>query len=160
MIQMSNFMEKTIKDLLLYALDNEITPAQQVHLEKTLAESEDLRQEKEQLLQMRTLVSELRVRRDLSFSERVMTRLHQKEKRGFFSDIVSLSPKVAAACIIFMLATTVGIYMREGSLSPDVIIGIENLTPEDAIGVENPRLLRSSTDKALEGPEREKEKEK
>lgn len=153
-------MEKTMKDLLLYSLDNELTPAQQVHLEKALAESETLRQEKEQLIQMRALVADLRVRRDRSFPERIMNRLHQKEKRGFFSDIVSLSPKVAAACILFTIATTVGVYLHEGSLSTDVIIGIEDLTPEDAIGVENPRLLRSSSDKALEGPEKEKKKEK
>lgn len=153
-------MEKTMKDLLLYSLDNELTPDQQVHLEKALAESAELRQEKQQLLQMRSLVAGLRVRRDLSFPERVMNRLHIKEKRGFFSDLVALSPKVAAACIVFMLATIVGIYVREGSLSSDVIIGVEELTPEDAFGVENDRLFRSSSDKALEGPEREKPKEK
>lgn len=149
-----------MKELLLYSLDNELTPAQQLHLGKALAESESLRQEREQLLQMRSLVAGLRVRRDLSFTERVMTRLQQKEKRGFFADIVSLSPKVAAACIVFMIATTIGIYVHEGSLSSDVIIGIEDLTPEDAIGVENERLLRTTGDKAMQGPEKEKVKNK
>lgn len=158
-------MKTNIKDLLLYSLDNELTLTQQENLEKALAESTELQQEKEQLLQMRALVGGLRVRRDLDFPERVMNRLKQKEKRGFFSDLVALSPKVAAACIVFMLATTIGIYMREGNLSPDVIIGIEELTPEDAIGVQNERLFKTSTEKAMQGPEREqrineKQKEK
>lgn len=149
-----------MKDLLIYSLDNELTPAQQADLEKALAESEALRQEKEQLLQVRTLVAGLRVRRDLSFPERVMDRLHKKEKRGFFSDLVALSPRVAAASILFVLAMTIGIYLREGSLSSDVIIGVEELTPEDAFGIENEKLFRSSSDKALEGPQQEKPKEK
>lgn len=153
-------MKKNMNELLLYALDNEPTSAQQADLEKALAESESLRQEKEQLLQMRSLVADLRVRRDIAFSERVMNRFQKKEKRGFLYDIVSLSPKVAAACILFMLATTAGIYMHEGSLSSDVIIGIEDLMPEDAIGVENERLMRTSSDKAMEGPEKEREKNK
>ena len=50
--------------------------------------------------------------------------------------------------------------MHEGSLSSDVIIGIEDLMPEDAIGVENERLMRTSSDKAMEGPEKEREKNK
>lgn len=153
-------MEITLKDLLIHSLDNELTPTQQAHLEKALVESETLRQEKEQLLQMRSLIAELRVRRDLSFPERVINRLHTKEKRGFFSDLVALSPRVAAASVIFIVAMTVGIYLREGSLSSDVIIGIEELTPEDAFGIENEKLFRSSSDRALEGPQKEKPKEK
>jgi hypothetical protein len=152
-------MEKTMKDLLIHSLDNELTPAQQVHLQKALAGSEALRQEQKQLLEMRSLLADLRVRRDLLFPERVMNRLEKRGKQGFLHDIVSLSPKVAAACIVFMLATTLGIYLREGSLSPEIVIGVEDLELDDAaIGVENPRLMRSSSDKALEGPERDKEK--
>ena len=65
MIQQSNVMKKNMNELLLYALDNEPTSAQQADLEKALAESESLRQEKEQLLQIRSLVADLRVRRDI-----------------------------------------------------------------------------------------------
>ncbi len=153
-------MENTLKDLLIFSLDNELTLAQQAHLEKALAESETLRQEKEQLLQMRTLVAGLRVHRDMSFPERVMNRLHKKEKRGFFADLVALSPRVAAASVIFIITMTLGIYLREGSLSPDVIIGIEELTPEDAFGIENEKMFKNTTVKTLEGPHKEKNKEK
>ncbi|GEM_PF-1954352 len=150
-------MEQTSKELLFLSLDNELTTAEQTRLDAVLTESEALQQEKEQLLQMRSLVVNLRVRRDNDFSARVATRLKKQKKRGFWSDIVAISPKVAAACTALMIATLMGIYIREGSLSRDIIIGVDHLTPEDAaIGIENEKITKNRTDKAMEMPKENK----
>lgn len=151
-------MRDTQKELLLLSLDGELTHEQQAQLNAALSADAALRAEQAQLLQMRTLVAGLRVRRDKEFPGRVLERLGKEKKRSFLSDLVSLSPRVAAACILFMLATLFSIYLREGQLTPDVIIGVEHLTPEDAIGIQNAKLNRKQIDKALEMPKPKKEK--
>lgn len=132
-------MEKTALELLLYSLDNELTPAERTRLDAALSASETLQQEQEELLYMRELVSDLRVKRDSQFADTVMNRLHGKEDSGFWSDIVSLSPKVAAACVAFVIVSLVGVYFWEGKLSPESIIGTEQLTPEDAFTIQEQR---------------------
>lgn len=145
-------MQDTQKELLMLSLDSDLTSEQQIQLKAALSSDATLREEQDQLLQMRTLVATLRVRRDNEFPVRVLERLGKEKKRGFFTDLVSLSPKVAAACILFMLATLFSIYLREGSLTPEVIIGVEHLTPEDALGIQNAKLNRKQVDKAMEMP--------
>lgn len=151
-------MQDVQKQILLRSLDQELTSEEQAQLEAALLESAALRQEKAELLQMRELVAGLRMRRDSDFPVRVMTRLRKERKGSFLADLVSLSPKVAAACILFMLATLFSIYLREGRLTPEVIIGVEHLTPEDAIGIQNARLNRKQVDKAMEMPKRDRNK--
>lgn len=150
-------MEQTSKKLLLFSFDNELTTEEQARLNIALTESEALEQEKGQFLQMRLLVADLRVRRDNDFSARVAARLKKEKKRGFWSDIVAISPKVAAACTALMVAALLGVYIREGNFSREFIIGVENLTPEDAaIGIENERITKNRTDKAMEMPKEKK----
>lgn len=150
-------MQQTSKELLLFSFDHELNAEEQTRLDAALVESEVLQQEKEQLTQMRSLVSNLRVRRDNNFSARVAARIKKEKKRGFWSDIVAISPKVAAACTALMIAALLGVYIREGSFSKEFIIGVENLTPEDAaIGIENEKITKNRTDKAMEMPKEKK----
>jgi len=134
-------MEKTAQELLLYSLDNDLTPAERARLDAALASSEALRREREELVYMRELVSDLGVKRDHQFTDSVMNRLQEEKEKdsGFWSDIVSLSPRVAAACIAFVIVSLVGIYFWEGKLSPESIIGTEQLTPEDAFTIQEQR---------------------
>jgi hypothetical protein len=39
---------------------------------------------------------------------------------------------VAAACFLLIAAAFVSLYLSEGSLSTDTLIGVEELQPEDA----------------------------
>lgn len=151
-------MQDMQKELLLYSLDHDLTPEQEAKLNAALEQSEALRQEKADLMQMRTLLAGLRVRRDHDFPARVMVQLKKEKKRGFLSDLVSLSPKVAAACILFMLATLFSIYLHEGRLTPEIIIGTDHMTPEDAVGIQNSKLNRKKIDRVMDMPKRRSEK--
>lgn len=132
-------MEKKALNLLLYALDNELTSAEQAHLDEALAASEQLQQEREELLRMRTQLANMRplVERDEQFADRVMEKVyHNKTRSGFWSDLISLSPKVAAACVLFVVSSLLAIYFWEGNLSSEAIIGVQHLTPEDAFTIQ------------------------
>jgi len=131
-------MEKKALDLLLFALDHELTPAEQQRLDDALATSAELREEHEALLHLRSVLKDMRpeVERDGQFADRVMAEIQTAPKSNFWSDFVSLSPKVAAACILFVVGSLIGIYFWEGNLSSEAIIGVQNLTPEDAFTIQ------------------------
>ncbi len=132
-------MNKSALELLLHSLDHELSPAEQAQLGEALASSKDLRQERDEYLQMRELLAELRTERNVAFTESVMSRLDAEKESGFWSDIISLSPKVAAACVAFVIISLMGIYFWEGNLSPETIIGTGELTPEDAFTIQEQR---------------------
>ena len=125
-------MKQDLHQLLIRSLDETLTPQEQQRLDDALSASTKLRQEKAQLLQMRNLVAALRVKRDTNFAERVMARISRKEDASLLNGIVSLFPKLAAACLLVFMLSLLGIYTYQGSLSGEVIIGVENLLPEDA----------------------------
>ncbi len=125
-------MKQDLHELLIRSLDGTLSPREQQQLDDALSASEKLRQQKAQLLQMRNLIATLRVKRDTSFAEGVMARLSQREDPSFLNGIVSLFPKLAAACLLIFVLSLLGIYTYQGSLSGEVIIGVEDLLPEDA----------------------------
>ncbi len=136
-------MEKNKLNLLLYAMDNELTPTEQTRLDEALDASEKLRQEREELLRIRTCLADVHpiVERDEHFANRVMEKIYSAPRSGFWSDLISLSPKVAAACILFVVGTLLGIYFWEGNLSSEAIIGVQHLTPEDAFTMQEEKRI-------------------
>lgn len=74
----------------------------------------------------------LQADKDPKFADRVMYQLQQTKKSEFSASIIALFPKVAAACVLLLLCSLLGIYFTEGSLSTEAIIGFQDLAPEDA----------------------------
>ncbi len=140
-------MSKSAQDLLLRSLDYSLTAAERAQLEEALAASKDLQQTRDEYLKMRELLKELRVGRDYTFADRVMHKLEIEKEAGFWSDIASLSPRVAAISIAFIIISLIGIYRWEGNLSPEAIIGTEQLMPEDAITIQEKRPINKKQDK-------------
>lgn len=122
-------------NLLLHSFDNELTPEQATQLEAALANSPELREEKVRLLEMRALFSAAKMEADHTFVNRVMLRIEEVKSTSFSKVIVNLFPKVAAACVVFILATLIGIYVTEGTLSADAIMGIEDISVEEALTI-------------------------
>ena len=122
-------------DLLIHSLDNELTPAEAKQLEEALANSPELRQEKERLLEIRAMFGAAKMEQDHTFVNKVMMRINQAKKPSFNNVIVNLFPKVAAACVLLFLVTLIGIYITEGTLSTDAIMGIEEMSVEDALTI-------------------------
>lgn len=122
-----------IKKLLLRSLTEDLSPQEQVRLNSALAESETLRTEREHLLVTRNLVRQAVPPPDLGFSHRVMQRLEKGRKEVAL--VVQLFPRVAAACIAVVLALGLFLYFEAGSLSADALVGLEDLSVEEAVAL-------------------------
>ena len=119
----------TINELLLRSFDEELSPEERAGLDAALADSEALRREKQQLEKLRNLLGGLQAEVDRTFAGKVMSKVSISPVEA---TLLSLLPRAAAACLIILLLTLIGIYLAEGSLSTDAIIGVSNLAPEDA----------------------------
>ena len=121
-------MDEKILDLLIYSLDNELTDTQQKMLDEALQNSEALRQEQARLLHMRKELAAFSAAPDATFSSNVLQVLEQPQS----FNIVQLFPKVAAASVLLFIGSLLAIYFSEGNLSMEAIVGVQDLTPEDA----------------------------
>lgn len=128
-------MNKEELDLLIYSFDFELTSDEALQLEKALAASATLRMEKERLLKARQMVSGFKMDADDNFVNRVMTQVKEVAEPVFSKMVVQLFPKLAAACMLLFFLTLLGIYMTEGSLSTEAIIGIEDISVEEALSL-------------------------
>ena len=121
--------KETINELLLRSFDQELSAGEKARLDAALAGSEELRLEKQRLEKVRYLLGSLQAGPPGGFVDGVMARLKASTAEA---TLLSLLPRAAAACLIILLLALAGIYLAEGSLSTDAIIGVANLAPEDA----------------------------
>jgi anti-sigma factor RsiW len=124
---------KNIKDLLLRSITEPLSPAEQEQLDAALKSAPELREEQEQLLYTRDLVQNAIPPADAGFSSRVMQRLDKGRKEVAL--IVQLFPRVAAACVLVIMALSLFLYFEAGSLSADVLVGLEDLSVEEAVAL-------------------------
>ncbi|MCO6491829.1 MAG: hypothetical protein J5I98_25665 [Phaeodactylibacter sp.] len=121
--------KETINELLLRSFDQELSGEERTRLEAALAGSEALRREKSQLEALRQMLGGLRAEPTAGFADEVLGKLNTSPVEA---TLLSILPPAAAACLIVLLLTLIGIYLAEGSLSTEAIIGVNNLAPEDA----------------------------
>ncbi len=76
------------------------------------------------------LASALYPEPDAAFGRRVRNRLQQQQSLS--GRIVELFPRVVAACLVLFLLSIVATYLSSGTLTSETIIGIQDLTIEDA----------------------------
>lgn len=122
-----------IKDLLLRSVTEELSLEEQAELDLALSDSEELRKEQKRLLRTRDLLQRAIPPKDLEFSKRVMQKLDKS--RTEVALVVQLFPRVAAACIAVVLALGLFLYFDAGSLSTDVLVGLEGLSLEEAVAL-------------------------
>lgn len=111
----------------------ELSKAESARLDAALADSEALRRERAELLRTRELLFQVRPPADPGFAGRVMQKL--EEQSGETALIVRLFPRVAAACIAVLLALGLFIYFEAGGFSTDILVGLEDLSIEEAVAL-------------------------
>ncbi len=121
--------KENIQELLLRSFEEELSGEEKSRLEAALETSAELRREKQQLEKLRQMLGALQAGPDESFVDVVMEKVNASPVGA---TLLSLLPRAAAACLIIILLTLIGIYLAEGSLTTDAIIGVSNLAPEDA----------------------------
>jgi len=122
-------MEKNWSALLARSLDEQLSPEDEQLLAKALAESADLRREREQLVQLRQWVQQAAPTVDPDFADKVMARMPAVQ---FGAKVVALFPKIAAACALIFALTLGVLYSSEAEWVDDEVVGVETLQPEDA----------------------------
>ncbi|MCB0629507.1 MAG: hypothetical protein R2824_11980 [Saprospiraceae bacterium] len=126
-------MEQEIKNLLLRSLTEELSSEEAALLETALSESRELRAEQQALLQTRAAVRSTIPPADPAFVDRVMLRLEKKRKE--IALVVQLFPRVAAACVIVLIALGIFLYFEAGSLSTDALVGLQDLSIDEAVAL-------------------------
>lgn len=121
-----------LKALLIKSLDFELSADEQAQLETGLSASDELRQEKAQLLAMRQLIGSIEPNPNPTFAQNVIAKIQAKRKAGFSASVIQLLPRVAAACIVLLLISLFSIYLSEGTLSVDAIVGVQELSIDEA----------------------------
>jgi len=125
-------------DLLIRSLDHDLSEEDQVKLENALADSKDLRKEKEQLIRMRKLIATQNLQFDHSFTQRVMSRINQEKKRriiefDFMKDLNRVFTRVAISGVAAIVILLLTIYLTAGSFSLDTLSGTESYSEENII---------------------------
>lgn len=123
-------IDAKLQQLMIHALDNDITPEEAQLLEQALKEHPELNAEREELLRMRSLFAELKAVPKLHLEGKVLKAIKAKH---FVYQLSSSLPRVAAACLLLIISCLAGIYFSEGSLGLEAILGVSELSPEDAV---------------------------
>ena len=82
---------------------------------------------------MRERLAEWTAPEDPNFAERVLTNLGKQVEEDLSAVIIRLFPRVAAACVLILGVALGTIYVTEGSLMMDTIIGVNEVLLEDAV---------------------------
>ena len=125
-------MKQEWLDLLIYSMDNPLNPEEQKTLDEALSLSEALKKEQKQLLAMRNLLSQNTPPASPIFVENVIAKLARPQQPKLTTIIVDLYPQIAAACVLFIAVALSAIYVSEGSLTYDALVGVNELNFGDA----------------------------
>ncbi|MEN0005502.1 MAG: hypothetical protein AAF798_15230 [Bacteroidota bacterium] len=124
--------KERMNQLLLKSLDLPLSAEEQTALDQALEASAALREDQAKLLAMRQLLAKAQLEASPSFADRVMDTIKLRQRPTFTASIIRLYPKVAAACILLLLAGMLGIYLSEGNLSVDALVGVQELSIDEA----------------------------
>jgi hypothetical protein len=132
-------MNEKAQNLLYRSFDSGLTAAERQELEYALSESQALRDEKKQILEMRELIKESAEHSfQPFFSVRVLNRLRSEKGFGtdFFASLAwSFRTVAVVAGIIIVLLFAHNSFVRDG-VSIDSLLGIPKLQLEDTWQVE------------------------
>ena len=132
-------MGKNWLNILARSLDQKLDPEEEQALSQQLKQSTELRENAEILDQLREQLpltySDLPA---VDFSGQILQAVSESSIDGDIR-VVQLfdkwAPQVAAACLIIMSSIGVSIYVQEGQINTDTVMGIDQLESEDAYAI-------------------------
>jgi hypothetical protein len=117
-------------ELLLRSLEEELSQADQGKLAAALEQSAELRRERKALLRLRAQLRDLSAPPDPAFADRLQLRLERSATPVIHLQRYAYS--ILAACLVLLLGVCLSLYGMEGGLSTEILVGIQDLSPEDA----------------------------
>jgi len=127
-----------ILELLALSLDQTLTKEEQQKLDEAFAKYPELEKEKAELLALRSLLGKQKISSNPDFVNSVLEKTKPTQlakEKGFETIMTSLFPRVAAACVIVLLVSFLSIYFQEGSLSTETLLGLTEISPEEAFNI-------------------------
>lgn len=119
------------KTLLIRSLDSELAEEERTELTVALEASPKLRSEQEELLRLRQTLGDWQPATQRSVAAGVLDRIG-RQKNNWEARIVRLAPRVAAASLLLLLGTMLSLYFTNGQATDAILVGVQDLTPEDA----------------------------
>ena len=126
---------KKLLELLVRSLDSSISNEEQVLLNDALEKNSWLQNEQKELLTIRQHLGDFEIQQNISFAENVIRALQVKPLNQFSSQITNWFPRIAMVFAVLFFLVIANIYYSEGQIDSDTIIGLQDLSPEDAYAV-------------------------
>lgn len=128
-------MKKEWINLLHRSFEEKLSKAETMQLTTALKESAELRLEQAELTATRNLFASFSVKKDDDFVADIMETIEEREivaKRQIGHYLSKIFPISIAACALIMMSFVAHIYISEGSFDSESIVGINELSPDDA----------------------------
>lgn len=116
-------------DLLYRAQDDALLPEEKQELALALKHSPKLRDERDKLQRLRSLLAGVPLDESNDFTNQVLAKIQERAVPQRWLQ------RVAAACLLLIAGAFLTLYLSEGSLSTDTLIGLEELQPEDVMAL-------------------------
>lgn len=126
---------KTWLEWLAYAFDNKLSKTDTEQLQTAVNESDILKATQRNLLRNRETIAGFKVDFSSDFTDQVMRHLEEAIIVPFSTKVVRLFPKVAAACVLFLLSAYVALQFGDTTWVSDALVGTSELNPEDAFAL-------------------------
>lgn len=120
------------KEILYKSFDDELSSEEQSVLDKSLIEDPKFRQEKEEIIQLRSALSVNQKSFDPGFADRVTTRLNKEKSTLISHDFLRVFKSVAITGVAAIIALLITIYITDGTLNIDTIFGLSEYAPDEA----------------------------
>lgn len=128
-------MKKEWINLMHRSFEAELSKEETIQLEKALRESAELRIAQADLIATRNLFTSFSVKKDDNFVEKIMEAIEEKEivaKRQIGHYLSKILPISIAACVLILMSFVAHIYIAEGNLDMETLVGINELSPDEA----------------------------
>lgn len=128
-------MKKEWINLLHRSFEEDLSKEEAAQLTAVLAEFPELQQEQADLIATRNLFAAFSIAKDESFVVNVMEAIEEKEivaKRQIGHYLSKIFPIAVAACLLIFMSFVAHIYISEGNLDSETLVGINELSPDEA----------------------------
>lgn len=127
-------MPLDIEQLLLESNFRMLTPEEQSQLDSALEASPSLRREAAEIQVIKSMLRDLKAPADETFHRRLLQQLSDRKsvRTDWMAQVVRFFPRAAAAGLVVLAIAMVSIYLSEGSLDMNSLIGVDGLPPAEA----------------------------
>jgi hypothetical protein len=124
---------KDILEILNESFDRKLTNEERQYLEKTLYESEKLREEKKMIEKTRKIMSNYNPAFSSSFSKKLLEKIDDIKISDNVIDLYPVFKKILIGGIAATLALLLSVYLADGTINADSIFGVKDIASDELL---------------------------